>query len=87
MSAQRKEIDRRPRPGAPATISVGSDQYPATVVKVTAHTVVALLDGEEGNVNRHPQIVFRLQNGSWRNKAHSYYLTIGERIKYMDPEF
>ncbi len=83
----RKDIDRQPRPGAPATIQVGSDQYPATVVKVTPHTVVVLFDGEDGNINRHPQIVFRLLKGTWRNRVHSYMLTIGERIKHIDPDF
>ena len=83
----RKDIDRRPRPGAPATIQVGSDQYPATVVRVTAHTVVVLFDGEDGNINRHPQIVFRLHGDTWRNRARSYHLTIGERIEHMYPNF
>jgi hypothetical protein len=72
---------------APATMFSGSDRWPATVVRISGKTVIA--DIGDGREER-----FSLRKNGRLGKAgvelsHSarHCLGIGDRIKYVDPNY
>jgi hypothetical protein len=89
-------------PGMGATVSVGSDCYPYTVVAVLSHRKCLVrrdnfrLDehhygiGFEPDLGAVPEEATRCRDGRWvvgRTKADGTRLTIGVRRAYLDPHF
>jgi len=80
-----------PRAGDGCTVSVGSDDYPATVMRVTAHTIVVRWDREHGRGLTTPgaggkEMRF-VKNGKGRWVHRSYRLSLGARSSHRDPHF
>ena len=71
--------------GSRATISIGSDSYPAKIVSATPslHTIVAEYTGEGGL--RGEQMTFRKTSRGYRNKH--FRLSIGFAHAKWDPSF
>ncbi len=99
-----KEIQIAPFVGMAATIGIGSDSYPATVIEVkTPRKIILQYDvamDRACNVHTPDQkytyfpdplgeiAVFSLRkDGKWRKQnGYGYYLVLGKRVKYRDPD-
>lgn len=86
--------------GQPATIHIGSDCYPATVIKVTSRTVVVQEDSatrtdtrgisEQQDYRYERDLQGKTTRFYWMKHGYRngpYVLTLGERRMYRDPSF
>ena len=67
--------------GTPATVSIGSDAYPAYITKITPCTIVVKRIGGSQSEMRFRQNA----RGTWVNSC--YVLSVGKAIKHLDPSF
>ncbi len=85
-----KERINCPKIGDGCAVEIGSDTYPATVVRVTPHTIVVRWDAEHGRglttsgAGRKMRFV---KNGQGRWVHRSYLLSLGVRASRRDPSF
>ncbi len=86
---RRKE---HPQAGDGCSVRIGSDVYPATVVRVTTHTIVVGWDREHGRglvtpAGRADKQMRFVKNGRGQWVHTSYRLQLGARESYRDPSF
>jgi len=80
-----------PEAGDGCAVEIGSDTYPATVLRVTAHTIVVRWDKEHGRGLTTPgaggrEMRFvKNRHGRWVHR--SYRLSLGARSSRRDPSF
>jgi hypothetical protein len=81
----------QPAAGDGCAIQIGSDLYPATVSRVTRHTIVAQWDREHGGglmtieADGRQMRFVRNRRGQWVHR--SYLLSLGARASHRDPSF
>jgi hypothetical protein len=80
-----------PQVGDGCAVAIGSDVYPATILRVTSHTIVVRWDREHkgglttpGAGGREMGFV-KNRHGRWVHR--SYLLSLGSRMSYRDPSF
>lgn len=79
-----------PAAGDGCSILIGSDTYPATVLRVTPHTIVVGWDKEHRGGLTTPGVgkemrFFKDKGGHWGHR--SYQLVLGARASHRDPSF
>ncbi len=85
-----KERINCPKIGDGCAVEIGSDTYPATIVRVTPHTLVVRWDREHRHLTvpaaggKEMRFV-KNGRGAWVHR--SYRLSLGARGSYQDPHF
>lgn len=79
-----------PQSGDGCAVQIGSDTYPATVLRVTAHTIVVRWDRQHGHLTRpglggREMRFVKNAKGQWVHR--SYLLSLGARASHRDPSF
>lgn len=84
----------KPFAGMPATYCIGSDQYPATITRVSPSgaTIWYRHDGQRGGLflpaEREEHKATLRKDGTYRPAGRPCgYLSLGERSSYQDPSF